>query len=86
MGLLLEAERILSNHTECDFLPLVKHTNHFGRPRAEDPKVNISIRIPLSKAQKLRATGKGWQTRTGKFIIDGIDSGILTSDSIRKIY
>jgi len=78
MGLLLEAQRILSMHTECDFLPLTHNVNHHGRPRAVDPKVNISIRIPLSKAQKLRLTGKGWQTRTSKFIVDGIDSGILT--------
>jgi len=86
MGLLFEAQRFLIKHTECDFMPLMQHSSHLGRPKAEDPKVNISIRIPLSKAQKLRATGKGWQTRTGKFIIDGIDSGILTSGSIRKIY
>ena len=37
--------------------------NKGGRPRAEDPKKLISIRLPETVIQKWRATGPGWQTR-----------------------
>jgi uncharacterized protein (DUF4415 family) len=47
--------------------------NRGGRPKVEDPRVNISIRIPLSYASIMRSTGAGWQTRMGEFIIDGIN-------------
>jgi len=60
------------------FASFKEHINRKGRPKAEDPKVSISIRIPLSKAVKLRETGPGWKTRTSDFVVDGIDRGILT--------
>jgi uncharacterized protein (DUF4415 family) len=59
------------------FASFKEYINRNGRPRTEDPKVSISIRIPLSKAAKLRDTGPGWQTRTSNFVVDGIDRGIL---------
>jgi uncharacterized protein (DUF4415 family) len=59
------------------FASFKEYINRQGRPKAEDPKVSISIRIPLSKAAKLRETGPGWQTRTSNFIVEGIDRGIL---------
>jgi uncharacterized protein (DUF4415 family) len=34
-----------------------------GRPRSENPKKLISIRLPEDVIQKWRATGPGWQTR-----------------------
>ena len=37
--------------------------NKGGRPRSEDPKKLISIRLPETVIQKWRATGLGWQTR-----------------------
>ena len=37
--------------------------NRGGRPRSEDPKKLISIRLPETVIQKWRATGPGWQTR-----------------------
>ena len=37
--------------------------NKGGRPRSEDPKKLISIRLPETVIQKWRATGPGWQTR-----------------------
>jgi uncharacterized protein (DUF4415 family) len=61
------------------FASFREYINRKGRPKAEDPKVSISIRIPLSKAAKLRETGPGWQTRTSNFVVDGIDRGVLTS-------
>ena len=61
------------------FAAFKQHINREGRPKAEDPKVSISIRIPLSKAAGLRATGPGWQTRISDFIINGYDRGELGS-------
>ena len=37
--------------------------NRGGRPRSEDPKKLISIRLPETVIQRWRATGPGWQTR-----------------------
>ena len=37
--------------------------NKGGRPRSENPKKLISIRLPEDVIQKWRATGPGWQTR-----------------------
>ena len=37
--------------------------NKGGRPRAENPKKLISIRLPEEVILKWRATGPGWQTR-----------------------
>lgn len=37
--------------------------NKGGRPRSENPKKSISIRLPEDVILKWRATGPGWQTR-----------------------
>ena len=37
--------------------------NKGGRPRSENPKKLISIRLPEAVIPKWRATGPGWQTR-----------------------
>ena len=37
--------------------------NKGGRPRAENPKKLISIRLPEDVIQRWLATGPGWQTR-----------------------
>ena len=37
--------------------------NRGGRPRSENPKRLISIRLPEDVIQKWRSTGPGWQTR-----------------------
>ena len=37
--------------------------NKGGRPRSENPKKLISIRLPEEVIQKWRATGPGWQSR-----------------------
>jgi uncharacterized protein (DUF4415 family) len=61
------------------FAVFKEYINREGRPKAKDPKVSISIRIPQSKADGLRATGPGWQTRVSDFVIKGINSGELTT-------
>lgn len=37
--------------------------NKGGRPRSENPKKLISIRLPEDVISKWKATGPGWQTR-----------------------
>ena len=37
--------------------------NKGGRPRSDNPKKLISIRLPEEVILKWRATGPGWQTR-----------------------
>ena len=55
---------------EYDELPELTHdmlargtVNKGGRPRSENPKKLISIRLPEDVSLKWRATGPGWQTR-----------------------
>ena len=59
------------------FAAFKEHINRNGRPKAEDPKVGVSVRIPLSYAAELRATGPGWQTRISEYLIKGIKKGDL---------
>lgn len=59
------------------FAQFKEYINKNGRPKAEDPKVGISIRIPLSLATMMRATGPGWQTRMSEYIVKGIQDGAL---------
>lgn len=37
--------------------------NKGGRPRSENPRKLISIRLPENVIERWRATGPGWQTR-----------------------
>ena len=59
------------------FAAFKEHINRNGRPKAKDPKVSVSIRIPLSAANNLRATGSGWQTRMSDYLLKGINKGEL---------
>lgn len=34
-----------------------------GRPRAEQPKVPVTIRLDADVVEAFKATGRGWQTR-----------------------
>ena len=44
------------------------HVNKGGRPRSDNPKKLISIRLPEDVIQKWRATGPGWQTRMAEML------------------
>ena len=55
------------------FAQFKEYINRNGRPKSDDPRVNVSIRIPLSYAARLRSSGPGWQTRMGDYIINGIN-------------
>ena len=43
--------------------------------KTKDPKIDISIKIPSSYVTTLRATGRGWQTRVGEYLVNGIKRG-----------
>jgi uncharacterized protein (DUF4415 family) len=59
------------------FAAFKEHINKNGRPKSADPKVGISIRIPRSYAERLRSTGRGWQTLVGEYLVKGIKKGDL---------
>ena len=64
------------------FAAYKEYINRAGRPKSEDPKVGVSVRIPLSAAAGLRATGPGWQTRISEYLVRGIKRGDLGNISI----
>ena len=45
-----------------------------GRPRASNPRVLISLRLPADVIARWRATGPGWQTRMAERLT-GVDPG-----------
>ncbi len=45
-----------------------------GRPKAEDPKKPISIRLSSDVLDYFRATGKGWQTRLNEVLQEYVAS------------
>ncbi len=57
--------------TDADFarakpfskLPASLQTKLRGRPKAESPRVAISLRLPPDVLDAWKATGAGWQTR-----------------------
>jgi uncharacterized protein (DUF4415 family) len=50
------------------FAAFKEYINKNGRPRADDPKRAVSIRLPASVLTRLRSTGRGWQTRVGDYV------------------
>jgi uncharacterized protein (DUF4415 family) len=46
-----------------------------GRPKSDDPKVEVKIRLDRKTVEHLRAAGPGWQTRVnlllGKMVAAG---------------
>ncbi|WP_041193561.1 BrnA antitoxin family protein [Candidatus Symbiobacter mobilis] len=42
--------------------------NKGGRPKSENPRQLISIRLPVEVIEKWRATGPGWQTRMAEHL------------------
>jgi len=55
------------------FAQFKEHINRNGRPKTDDPKLNVSIRLPLSVITDLRKTGRGWQTRVGDYVMAGVN-------------
>jgi len=61
------------------FASFKEYINKKGRPQVTDKKVVVSIRIPSSDAEKLRAMGKGWQTKVGDYIVSGLRQGKIAN-------
>jgi len=59
------------------FAAFKEHINKTGCQKVIDPKVVISIRIPQSLVEQMRASGRGWQTRAGEYLVKGIKRGEL---------
>ena len=47
-------------------------------PETKDPKVSVSIRISSSCVTELCSTGRGWQSRLGEYVVNGIKRGDLS--------
>ena len=62
------------------FAAFKEYINRDGRPPVTDKKVVVSIRLPSSDAEKLRAMGKGWQTRVCDYLIKGIRQGKIANE------
>lgn len=45
-----------------------------GRPRAEAPKVALTVRYDADVVEAFKATGKGWQTRMNAALRDWLKS------------
>lgn len=45
-----------------------------GRPVEGEPKISISLRVPVSVLEGFKATGSGWQTRMNAALKDWLKS------------
>jgi uncharacterized protein (DUF4415 family) len=45
--------------------------NKGGRPRSENPRQLISLRLPRDVIERWRSTGPGWQTRMAERLAKG---------------
>ena len=62
----LTAEQLAQARPFAEVFPELAETmrkNVGGRPRLENPKQAISIRLDRDVIEKFKATGAGWQTR-----------------------
>jgi len=48
-----------------------------GRPPIKNTKEMLSLRMDFDVLERLRASGKGWQTRLNKYIKDAVMRGDL---------
>ncbi len=50
-----------------------------GRPKAESPKVPVTIRVDADVLEAIKASGAGWQTRVNELLRDAVRRGKLAS-------
>lgn len=48
-----------------------------GRPKAESPKVPMTMRVDADVLEAIRASGAGWQTRVNDVLRDAVRRGKL---------
>lgn len=46
-----------------------------GRPRLAVPKQPVTLRVDAEVAAKLRASGRGWQTRVNRLLAEAVREG-----------
>jgi len=46
-----------------------------GRPKLDDPKSHMNMRIDTPVLNRLRASGKGWQTRVNALLREAVEQG-----------
>jgi uncharacterized protein (DUF4415 family) len=76
-------EDIASGHVKDigrGFAAFKEYINRSGRPPVKDKKLVVSIRLPSSDVKKLRAMGKGWQTRVSDYLSQSIKHGEIVSN------
>jgi len=49
--------------------------NRPGRPRVEVPRPTLNMRIDADILERLRATGRGWQTRVNALLREAVQAG-----------
>ena len=50
-----------------------------GRPKAETPKVPVTMRVDADVLEAIKASGAGWQTRVNELLRDAVRRGKLAS-------
>ena len=50
-----------------------------GRPKAESPKVPVTMRVDADVLEAIKASGAGWQTRVNELLRDAVRRGKLAS-------
>jgi len=50
-----------------------------GRPKAETPKVPMTMRVDADVLEAIRASGAGWQTRVNDVLRDAVRRGKLAA-------
>ena len=48
-----------------------------GRPKAEHPKVPVTMRMDAAVLDAIKASGSGWQTRVNEVLRDAVRRGKL---------
>jgi len=49
--------------------------NRVGRPRVAVPRPRLNMRVDADILERLRATGRGWQTRVNALLREAVQSG-----------
>ncbi|WP_254984268.1 BrnA antitoxin family protein [Rhodopseudomonas palustris] len=68
----------------ADVLAQFRNTK-VGRPRSENPKVPVKLRLDGDVLAALRATGPGWQTRINDLLKSRISRGKVKFDSAEPV-
>jgi uncharacterized protein (DUF4415 family) len=60
-----------------------KSARQCGRPRLASPKVHIGLRLDAEVVAKVKASGKGYNSRVEQVLRDAIAAGVFVSRETR---